>query len=98
MGGGGSAGGGGGGCCPSRAPGGACPEGARADALGVGRAAALTTSDATDLPAAATPDKTPIARFMMLMVCAIVSAESRPARIVSSRPSVKRWNTLAADG
>src|SRR5688572_419205 len=79
---------GGGVCCPSLPPAG-CP-GARAPLRGAGREAALTTSDATDLPAAATPERTPIARLMMLMVWAMVSAESRPARIVSSSPSVNR--------
>jgi hypothetical protein len=59
----------------------------------VGRVAALTTSLATDLPAAIAPERTPIARLMRLIVSAIVVAETRPARIVSSTPSAKRWKT-----
>ena len=58
------------------------------------RCAASTTSLATDLPAAATPDSTPIALFMSPMVSAIVDADTRPARSVSSTPSANRCSAL----
>jgi hypothetical protein len=57
----------------------------------VERVAAPITSLATDLPAAATPESTPIALFNSPIVSAMVLAETRPARRLSSTPSVKRW-------
>jgi hypothetical protein len=59
-----------------------------------GRVAASMTSVATDLPAAATPDSTPMALFSNPIVSAIVLADTRPARRLSSTPSAKRWKTL----
>jgi hypothetical protein len=53
--------------------------------------AAPMTSLATDFPAAATPESTPIALLRSPMVSAIVLAETRPALRLSSTPSVKRW-------
>ena len=61
-----------------------------------GRVAAPTMSFATDLPAAATPFRTPIALFIRLIVSAIVVADTLPARSRSSTVSAKRWNTLLA--
>lgn len=55
------------------------------------RVAAPMTSLATDFPAAATPESTPIALFNSPMVSAIVLADTRPALRLSSTPSVKRW-------
>ena len=56
------------------------------------RLAAPITSLATDFPAAATPESTPIALFNNPIVSAIELAETRPARRLSSTPSVNRWN------
>jgi hypothetical protein len=53
--------------------------------------AAPMTSLATDLPAAATPESTPIALLRRPIVSAMVLAETRPALRLSSTPSVKRW-------
>jgi hypothetical protein len=58
------------------------------------RAAAPITSLATDFPAAATPESTPMALFNNPIVSAIVVAETRPALRLSSTPSVKRWKTF----
>ena len=58
------------------------------------RVAASITSLATDLPAAATPESTPIALFSSPIVSAMVVAETRPALRLSSTPSVKRWKTF----
>src|SRR6185437_9275940 len=58
------------------------------------RAATSITSDATDLPAAATPCNTPIALLSSPIVSAIPVAETRPARRLSSTPSANRCKTL----
>jgi hypothetical protein len=55
---------------------------------------AVAMSDATDLPAAATPPRTFTALLRRPIVSAIAVVETFPALSVSSTPSVKRVNRL----
>src|SRR6185503_178549 len=61
------------------------------------RLPASTMSDATDLPAAATPLSTPTALLSSPMVSEMAVVDTRPARSVSSTPSVNRWKIFADD-
>jgi hypothetical protein len=61
----------------------------------VARAAAPAMSLATERPAAATPFSTPIALFMRPIASEIRTADTPPARSVSSTASANRVNALA---
>jgi hypothetical protein len=82
------------GCPVDDCPGDDCPDVEEPYAEDAMLLAAPITSLATDFPAAATPESTPIALLRSPMVSAIVLAETRPALRLSSTPSVKRWKRL----